>query len=73
MVSADKGTTIEQYELEKPLGDGQFGVGWLAKDTESNQKVCVKVFKEMDEDSEKTFRAEVSAAQAGLSGHENIL
>jgi len=45
MVSAAAGRTIEHYTLQKPLGDGQFGVGWLARDTQENEDVCVKVFK----------------------------
>jgi len=61
----DNGTTsekmIEHYKLIKPLGDGNFGVGWLAEDTTTGAKVCVKLFKTMDESTEGTFRAEVSA------------
>jgi serine/threonine protein kinase len=34
--------------------------------------VCVKVFKEMDETTEKTFEKEIEAGQAGM-GHPNIL
>lgn len=41
------------------LGDGTFGVGYKAKDTQNDLLCCVKVFKEMDESSDKTFRAEV--------------
>lgn len=64
---------IEHYRLIKPLGDGQFGVGWLADDTSADDnKVCVKLFKNMDEATEETFRAEVAAGQAGIF-HENVL
>jgi hypothetical protein len=33
MVQAEAGRTIDQYTLKKQLGDGQFGVGWLATDS----------------------------------------
>lgn len=56
----------------KPLGDGTFGVGWLAEDTKSGDKVCLKIFKNMDEETETTFRAEVTAGQQGLI-HPNVL
>lgn len=32
----------------------------------SNNKCCVKIFKNMDESTEKTFKAEVMAGQSGL-------
>ena len=51
--------TLEHYNLFQKLGDGTFGVGYMAKDTQNDLKCCVKVFKEMDEASDKTFRAEV--------------
>jgi serine/threonine protein kinase len=72
MVEAAEGRTIDHYTLKKQLGDGQFGVGWLAHDGEEDEDVCVKIFKEMDEESEKTFTKEVEAGQAGLA-HPNIL
>jgi protein-serine/threonine kinase len=72
MVEAAEGRTIDHYVLKKQLGDGQFGVGWLAHDTEEDEAVCVKVFKEMDEATEKTFEKEIEAGQAGMT-HPNIL
>jgi MAP/microtubule affinity-regulating kinase len=72
MVQAKQGRTIEHYTLKKQLGDGQFGVGWLAHDSNEKEDVCVKVFKEMDSESEKTFRKEVEAGQTGMI-HPNIL
>jgi serine/threonine protein kinase len=71
----DNGTSdkmIEHYRLIKPLGDGNYGVGWLANDTKRNEKVCVKLFKDMDEETEKTFRAEVAAGSQGFN-HPNVL
>jgi serine/threonine protein kinase len=72
MVTAAEGRTIEHYTLVKALGDGQFGVGWLARDTQENEDVCVKVFKQMDTETEKSFRKEIEAGQAGMA-HPNIL
>lgn len=56
----------------KKLGDGTFGIGYLARDTNNDLMCCVKVFKEMDAASDKTFRAEVEAGQSGLN-HPNVL
>ena len=56
MVSTVKGKTIGDFELVKPLGDGNFGVGWLAIDMRSDKKICVKVFKEIDKETETSFR-----------------
>jgi serine/threonine protein kinase len=72
MVSSSSGHTIEHYKLIRQLGDGQFGAGYLAQDTSNNNKCCVKVFKNMDESTEKTFKAEIMAGQSGLN-HENII
>jgi serine/threonine protein kinase len=61
MVEDDQGElkTLEHYTLFRKLGDGTFGIGYLAKDTQNDLTCCVKVFKDMDESSDKTFRAEV--------------
>jgi serine/threonine protein kinase len=72
MVQTTSGHTIEHYKLIRQLGDGQFGVGYLAQDTNQNMKCCVKIFKDMDESTEKTFKAEVMAGQSGLA-HPNII
>ena len=47
----DGDKTLEHYSLTKKLGDGTFGVGYLARDTHTDQMCCVKVFKELDEAS----------------------
>ena len=39
---------IDQFNLLKKLGEGQFGTAWLAQDTQTKQRVCVKVFKNED-------------------------
>lgn len=69
----NSGTTIEHYKLIRLLGDGTFGTGYLAQDLNANNKrVCIKVFKSMDEETEKTFTSEIVAGQAGLI-HPNVL
>ena len=71
--NASSGKTIEHYRLIKQLGEGNFGVGWLAEDMNTDgNKVCVKIFRNMDESTETSFRAEVSAGQQGLF-HKNVL
>jgi len=37
--------TIEHFNITKQLGDGQFGIGYKATDTNNQDVVCVKVFK----------------------------
>jgi len=64
--------TIDHYRLIKPLGDGTFGVGWLAEDMNTGDKICVKIFHTMDTETEESFRKEVSAGQQGLF-HPNVL
>ena len=45
------------------LGDGTFGVVYLAIDTTDNSQVAIKVFKGLDEQVALTFQAEIEAAQ----------
>jgi hypothetical protein len=54
---------LNNFALLKPLGDGTFGVGWAAINTETSEKVCVKVFKNLNEDTVKTFETEIQFAQ----------
>jgi hypothetical protein len=44
----------------------------LAFDTHQQENVCVKIFKKMDKETEKTFHAEVQAGQTGMN-HKNVL
>jgi hypothetical protein len=42
--------------LIKPIGDGTFGTAWAAENLEANgEKVCVKIFKNLDEAKIKNF------------------
>jgi serine/threonine protein kinase len=62
MVTTVHDRTLNNFALLKQLGDGTFGVGWAAIDTNTNDKVCVKVFKNLDEETEKTFETEINFA-----------
>ena len=44
------GKMLKHYKLLKQIGDGQFGIAYLARDTNKSAKdmVCVKVFRELD-------------------------
>jgi serine/threonine protein kinase len=53
---------LNNFALLKPLGDGTFGVGWAAINTETSEKVCVKIFKNLDEATVKTFETEIQFA-----------
>jgi serine/threonine protein kinase len=37
--------SIEQFKLLKKVGSGNYGVAYKAIDTQTNEEVCVKVFK----------------------------
>lgn len=54
------------------MGDGQFGVAYLAQDTSNAHTVCCKVFKDLDKATQKTFEAEVQAGTSGLI-HPNVI
>jgi serine/threonine protein kinase len=58
--------------LIKKLGDGLFGVGYRAIDTNTNQTVCVKVFKETTALADKSFKCELNTGYKGFN-HPNIL
>ena len=51
--------TIEHFRLVAPIGDGHFGVGFSAIDLRNGNLVCVKIFKQMTQISEKTLQAEI--------------
>lgn len=68
----ESGRMVEHYKLLKQLGDGQFGTAYLALDTNTKQNVCIKIFKELDEATQKTFEAEVTAGTSGLK-HPNVI
>ena len=46
----------------RELGEGGFGTAYLAVDTESNERVVVKILKKDDKKYVKTFHAETFAA-----------
>lgn len=54
---------IEHFLLEKKLGSGAFATAYEAQDNDNNRKVCVKVFKEDDDDVEKSFMVELEAGK----------
>ena len=68
----ESGKTIEHYALLKALGDGQFGMAYLALDTHTKKNVAIKIFKELDAATQKTFEAEVTAGTSGLK-HDNVI
>jgi serine/threonine protein kinase len=63
--------TLTNFHLIKPLGDGTFGVGWAAVNNETGENVCVKVFKNLNEETEKSFETEIEFAQK--VDHPNVL
>jgi hypothetical protein len=72
MISKKGGRTIDHYALKKQLGDGTFGVGWIADNTLINETVCVKIFKNLSADSEKSFKKEIETGGTDFK-HPNIL
>ena len=58
--------------MEKKLGSGAFATAYEARDNENNRQVCVKVFKEDDDDVEKSFMVELEAGKLQMT-HHNVL
>jgi serine/threonine protein kinase len=72
-------TSIDSFEILDLLSDaGGFGTTYICKDTANNdEKVCVKVFKDMDKGNEKneselTFKNETMVCSKKLD-HPNVL
>ena len=54
---------IDHYELQQVLEDGNNGDTWKARDTKTNNLVCVKVFKNEDEATVKSWTDEMDIVQ----------
>jgi serine/threonine protein kinase len=63
---------IEHFLLEKKLGSGAFATAYQAHDNDNSRQVCVKVFKEDDDDVEKSFMVELEAGKMQIT-HPNVL
>jgi serine/threonine protein kinase len=63
--------TLCNFGLIQKIGDGCFGDAYSAINTDTNAKVCVKVFKNVDQNAQESFQTEISFAEK--VNHPNVV
>ena len=67
------GSRLDAYELVRPLGAGEIGEVWLARDTHLGRNVALKLLPaELTDDPRRVARFELEARAASALSHSNI-
>jgi hypothetical protein len=59
MVEAQTTSSISDWNLADKLGAGAFGTAYLGLNTTSNSQAAVKVFNDLEQESEDSFTTEI--------------